>query len=127
MAAVFAQALPTAKDRARLMLGDVPEGAISGTVADALLQDDTIEAVLASYPFNEGVRQLAVSLLARFAGEPDKYEEGNGLKLEWRNRLDAWKVLVKELKDTPSSATKARTGVAIASMSSPDLTDMRTD
>lgn len=127
MSATFSQALPSDRDRARLLLGDVPEGAVSGTVADALLQDETIDAVLGSYPFNEAVRQLAVSLVSRFGAEPDRYEEGNGLRLEWRNRLDAWKALIKELKDTPASSTRSRPGIAIGAMAAPDLTNMRTD
>ena len=125
MAATYDAALPTAKDRVRLLLGDVPDDGTSGTIESALLQDDTIEAMLAQYPYNEAARQLAMGLIARFAGEPDKYEEGNGLRLEWRNRLEAWRALMKELRTAqPSSAV--RSGAAVGQLTAPDMTEMRT-
>lgn len=126
MAATFASALTTAKDRVRLLLGDVPEGGVSGTVTSPLLQDDTIEAMLATHPYNEACRQLAISLMSQYAAEPDKYEEGNGKRLEWRNRLEGWKAIIRELKNT-QRPTAMRPGVAVGLITEPAMTNMRTD
>ena len=126
MAATFNSGLLTATDRVRLLLGDVPEGGVTGTVTSPLLQDDTIAAMLVKYPYNEACRQLAISLMSQYAAEPDKYEEGNGKRLEWRNRLDGWKAILKELKSTPTP-TAARPGIAIGLITEPLMTNMRTD
>lgn len=126
MAATFDATLSTAKDRARMLLGDVPDNGASGTVSSPMLQDETIEAMLEAHPYNEAVRQLAMGLLSRFSGEPDKYEEGNGLRLEWKSRLEGWKAILKELKVTAPPAT-FRSGIAIGQLSAPDMTEMRSD
>jgi hypothetical protein len=109
-----------------MLLGDVPENGSSGTISTPLLQDETIEAMLDTHPYNEAVRQLAMGLMSRYAGEPDKYEEGNGLRLEWRGRLDGWKALLKELKVT-TPPTSVRSGIAVGQLTAPNMTEMRSD
>lgn len=109
-----------------MLLGDVPDNGASGTVSSPVLQDETIEAMLDTHPYNEAVRQLAMGLLSRFSGEPDKYEEGNGLRLEWKSRLEGWKAVLKELKVTAPPAT-VRSGIAIGQLSAPDMAEMRSD
>ncbi len=126
MSATFDASLPTARDRVRFLLGDVPEGASSGTISDALIQDETIDAMLAQASYTETCRQMAISLLSRYSSEPDRYEEGNGLKLHWQNRLDGWKAVLKELKDT-APATVPRSGIAAGLLTAPAMTNMRTD
>jgi hypothetical protein len=125
LAATYDATLTTAKDRARLLLGDVPDTGISGTIASPLLQDETIEAMLEQFPYNEAVRQLAMSLIARFSAEPDSYEEGNGVKLSWRSRLEGWRSLLKELKAAQPPAA-ARSAAVVGQLTAPDMAEMRT-
>jgi len=126
VSATFDASLVDAKDRVRLLLGDVPDGAVSGEVADAMLQDETIDAMLGKYSYNEACRHLAISLISRFSAEPDKYEEGNGKRLEWRSRLDGWKAILREVK-TVESPTRNRSGISVGKLTNPAMTNMRTD
>lgn len=120
MAATFDPALSTKKDEARLWLGDYHTNATSGPVANAFLQDATIAAKLNLYPFNEAVAQLASALISKYANSPDLYEEGSSLKLEWRNRLLAWREVIAEARKSGAAPTQTyRPGIAVGKLSSP--------
>jgi len=120
MAATFDPALSSKTDEVRLWLGDYHTNATAGPVANAFLQDATIAAKLHLYPFNEAVAQLASALISKYANSPDMYEEGNSLKLEWRNRLAAWKEVVAEARRSGAAPTQTyRPGIAVGKLSSP--------
>ena len=120
MAATFDPALSSKRDEVRLWLGDYHTNAAAGPVADAYLQDATIDAKLAAYPFNEATAQLANALISKYANKPDEYEEGNSLKLQWHNRLASWKETVSEARKAGAApALTFRPGIAIGRLGSP--------
>jgi threonine synthase len=72
--------------RVRFELGDTtvePE-------TDALLSDETIEAVLAWKGYAAGVAFLAEGLITRFGQEPDSVRLPSGLTVSFRDRIAAW-------------------------------------
>ena len=122
MAATFDPSLASKIDEARLWLGDYHTNAVAGPVANALLQDATIGAKIAAYPFNEAVAQLASALISKYANAPDSYEEGGSLKLEWHSRLAAWKEIVAEARKAGAAPTTLyRPGIAIGVIGSPAM------
>ena len=122
MAATFDPGLSSKRDEARLWLGDYHQGTVAGAVPSALLQDATIDAKLAAYPFNEAVAQLAGALISKYANSPDSYDEGGtGLKLVWAHRLDAWKTVIKEARATMTNPTQGyRPGIRVAPITNPN-------
>lgn len=120
MAATFDPTLPTKRDEARLWLGDYHTSAVAGAVPNAFLQDETIDAKLALYPYPEAVAQLASALISKYANAPDTYEEGHSLRLEWKNRLAAWRTVVDEARASNVSPTLVyRPGIAVGQIQSP--------
>lgn len=95
---LFDAALGTERDRARFMLGDT--GALLDDAGGQvwLLQDETLDALIETYGFREAVALAADGLVARFAQEPDSYADEGGVKVEWRERIDAWRDLAKRMR-----------------------------
>lgn len=106
--------------RARFALGDTD-------VANALLQDEEIEAQIAMYGYAEGVALCCDGLVTRFAQDPDEASDEGGVKVVWRERIAAWKDLAKRLRagqvqtEEPVAKGAAMSGVLTA----PDMTDYR--
>ena len=91
--ATFDPALATSRDYIRLALGDTDTSA-------PLLVDDTIDAALVEYSYNEALAILADALITEYGQMPDRYSEDQGIALQWTQRIAAWERI----------ATLARTG-----------------
>lgn len=100
MAATFDPNLARLQDHARLILGDTEVGV-------AVLQDETIVAVLAATTYSKGIGLLAEAMLATFAAEPTRYREHNGVEYVWEDRLKHLQELARRgrngLLDEPGS------------------------
>ena len=99
---------PSAKDRARKLLGDT---GVDGGVF--LLQDEEIIAEVNALGFNEGVAQLALGLASRFAQYPDEVDTPGGTTTKWTERVAAWKDLAKSIRLAPDP-TDARPRKTVA-------------
>ncbi len=112
------------RDHARLALGDLDS-------SEPLLSDETIDAKLATFGFLEGLAQLADSLVALFAQEPDHYSEGSaGLAAQWSGRADAWRQVAADCRSgrvaVPVGAS-SRGLIAVDELENPDLKGFRAD
>lgn len=126
MAATFDPNLTHRRDDIRLWLGDYHTNDVAGPVANAFLQDATIDAKLAAHPFNEAAAQLATALIAKYANSPDAYDENRSLKLEWHSRLESWKTVVAEARKAAGRPSEVyRPGISVGRIASP-LDDPRT-
>lgn len=120
MAATFDPALATKRDEARMWLGDYHTNASAGVVANAYFQDATYDAKIAAYTFPEAVAQLANALVSKYANQPDLYEEGHSLKLEWRARLATWRAIAAEARKSGAKpSVNYRPGIALGQMTNP--------
>ncbi|RYG38230.1 hypothetical protein EON81_04235 [bacterium] len=115
-------------DRARFALGDT--GRLLDEVGEQvwLLADDTIIAELAppqGYRF--GLSVLAEGLAVRFAQDPDDYEEEDGIKVKWTERVPAWEKLAARMRAPVPAGESAASGASygIAQMAAPDLSGLR--
>jgi hypothetical protein len=125
MTAYYDPSLPTAKDRARYILSDTHDHPAIAEVENPALYDETIESMLAKFPFNEAVRQLAIGLITKFSHDPVKYDEENGITVDWTGRLEVWENLINRLSSV-SDENVHRPGIAVGKLTNPTLTKMRT-
>lgn len=86
-------------NEARFDLGDV--GHIKSDTGSPIyiLQDEEITARITKYGYREGVARAAESCITRSAQLPDVYEDDSQTRVEWKTRMDAWKSLIKRLRD----------------------------
>jgi hypothetical protein len=124
----FDELLPTAKDKARALLGDtaVTAGTTTIPAARALLSDEHIAAVLAlATPFEAAVAWLADELAVRFAQVPDSISD-SGSALRWSERIPAWRELAARMRADMLTAAAANsrvaTGVRLRGYPRPDYT-----
>lgn len=107
MATTYEPALPTPRDRARLLLGD------TGVLLDAVgarvwfYQDETLDALIEEFKFAEAVAQAADGLCSRFAQEPDEYQDEGGVRVRWNERIEQWKTLAKKCRSGEIGGPKA--------------------
>ncbi len=120
MSASYTGDLSLDRDRARFLLGDTD-------TATALLQDESIDAMLGLYDFNEAVAQMAMGLATQFAQEPDKLDQDGGLVQTWTERVAAWHALAKDMRSKAQTAspTTPRSGVSVGLIQSPDTSRLR--
>lgn len=110
--------------RARFALGD----ASFALEADALLQDEEIEALITLFGYAEGVAQCCDALMSRFAQSPDEYKDEGGVDARWTERIKAWAALAKRLRGgevqtgTEQVPTRFHAGAALTN---PDMTEYR--
>lgn len=104
MAATYNASLTSLRDHIRLLLGDTNTSA-------AMLQDETIDALLTAYGWSEAVAQLADSLVARYAQRPDSYRETGGAAFSFAQRIPAWRELAARARagKLPHPTATART------------------
>jgi len=107
MPATFNPDLSDPVSRVRLDLGDTD-------VAAAMLEDETITAMLARHGADERLAtiSLASALVARYAQEPDKVDlaQGEG-GVQWTARLKGWQGLIGRLQsELAATAGQARPG-----------------
>jgi len=119
--------LSTAKDRARLRLGDT-----ANTAADPeLLADATIEATIDRFGEKEGTAILAESLGALFYRRAETYEEADVKKI-WRDRAKGMFDLAKAIRtgpniDEPYNLDDSLGPSSAGKLADPDLSEYRTD
>jgi hypothetical protein len=103
MSATFDPNLLVPRDRARYALGDT--GVLIGPEGNPvwLLQDETLDSLIACNGYNEGLALAADGLVARYAQEPDVYLDASGVRVEWGSRLDAWVALAKRMRAQPET------------------------
>jgi hypothetical protein len=85
--------LPTDKDKARHLLGDV-----SNDAATELLTDGHISAVLALYTFNPAVAVMATGLAARQAQDPRSITLPSGLSISGIDATTYWLGLAAQMR-----------------------------
>lgn len=103
MAATFDPTLSQKRDHVRLHLGDTD-------VANALLQDETIDGKLSEFGYVEALAQLAESLIAQYGQYPSEQSISGGTTNVWADRVKAWKLIV----DNARSGKIARPGQSAA-------------
>lgn len=120
MDATYDPSLPTERDNARLLLGDID-------TANYLLKDVTIDSMISQFGYREGVAQLATSLAVRFAQDPGTYEADGGVKLQWSERVAMWRALAKDMRAViePPSPAVIRSGASSGVLSTPDTSKLR--
>lgn len=106
------------RDRARQLLGDTGED----PAGVFLLQDETILALLALFPFSEAVAELAEGLATRFAQQPDEYNDEGGTKVSWKKRVDQWNLLAMTRRSGDQREEITYTGVQFATVQQADPT-----
>jgi hypothetical protein len=115
MAATFDPALTTSRDRARFALGDKHSDTEAGEIEEPLLQDSTIDAMIAQFGYREGLAQLAEGLVAEFAQMPDSITDDT-LRMQWSSRLETWRKLAADTRagvaSTPGT-TRTANGSAL--------------
>ena len=117
MAATFDPTLANHRDHIRLLLGDRHNSASTGTVVNALLQDEVIDANLTEFGFREALARLADALAADAAQQMTQYQEENGVRSTWGSRLTVWQQLAKQARGglipVPGSSKIPRTFAAV--------------
>jgi hypothetical protein len=118
MAATWDASLASPRDRARLALGDT--GLLKDGAGQAiwLLQNETLDALLAG-GYNEGVALAAEALIAQFSQLPDRLEEQEGLIQEWGERIAAWRDLAARMRSGMRAGQSLTVGGRTASASRP--------
>lgn len=115
--ATFDPALGTPLDHIRLALGDHHSDSVAGPVTDPLLLDAVIQAKVDALGYVEALAQLAESLAARFAQQPDEYSESGGLRFKWSERVTQWLELARRARSgqisIPGQARVYRPGAAV--------------
>lgn len=94
----FDPALPSAKDRIRLILGDF--------TAPGLRQDETLNAAITAHGEAEATARLAEGLAAEFAQRPDSIG-GDGQSISWRDRVKTWLEVASRMRATGVAAATA--------------------
>lgn len=124
MAYTFDPTLPTAKDQVRLRLQDTDLNNVSVQV----FQDESIEAMLSMYSFDEACAQLCESAMVFFAQMAETVDNGP-VKYTYRARADFYKGLAVSIRSLaqPAPGAPVWTGATGGRMTQPNLRDYRTD
>lgn len=77
--------------RARYELGDTNPD-------KALLDDAEINGLITYHGYSAGVAKLADGLAAKYAQEPDEYEDEGGVKVKWSYKVKVWQETAKRLR-----------------------------
>lgn len=93
MSATFDEALTTAKDRVRRLLGDADIG-------QAMLSDATIQGAIDIYGEPGAVAFLAEGLAAEY-GQLPVSTSADGTTLDYSERVKTWQALAKTMRATP--------------------------
>lgn len=124
MAFTFDASLSEARDRVRLRLGD--------TVDDGHeLEDETIDSVLARHDEREGTAVLAEALAARYARMASDWTDGDAREA-YTKRAEQMSEIAKAVRNGPNVDQPVNLDLtlgpgATGRLSSPDLTQFRTD
>ncbi len=120
----FDPGLGSVKDRVRLRLQDTD----LNNPAVQIFQDETIEAMLGMFSFDEACAQLCESAAAFFAQMADSVDNGP-VKYAWRARVDWYEKLAVSIRSLsePGPGDPIWTGATTAPMLAPNLFDYRTD
>lgn len=111
MTATYDPTLPTSKDRARSLLGDID---VSDGGANALRTDEAIVAVIAANGEQLGTAVLAEGLAAEYAQLPDSLSTG-GTSFSWRERVKYWRDLAARIRtQLASDAAAAANNLLVA-------------
>jgi hypothetical protein len=119
MAATYSDTDRTPRNRARELIGDTGVTAGTTTVADPLMSDAHIDAVLAEQRvFELGVAWLADELLARFAQDPIRVTV-DGVTTDMSAWVSIWRDLASRLRAgalvdqaaQPAAAAQPRVGI----------------
>jgi hypothetical protein len=117
MAKTYTPGSGTAKDRARLRLGD--------TTAPMVLDDAEIEDLLTTYGFQEGSAQCAEALGAYWASRAEEWTEGDQ-KEDFGNRSKKYFDIANQIRAVQQSpVAPKRTGSAVGDSTRPSLTGYR--
>lgn len=103
MSATYDSELPTAVDRMRHSLGDID-------MAAPLRDDETYEALLATYSETEATAVMAEALAAEYAQQPDSIGD-DGTTISWRSRVSTWLELAKRLRAALAETTATTNSV----------------
>jgi hypothetical protein len=86
---------PTSVSRrnyARFLLGDTDV-----TAGVPLLADETIDNAFIEYGWPDGVSFLARGVISAISQEPSKLNEANGITVDFRDRIPAWRKLILDM------------------------------
>ena len=113
--------LSSLRDQIRLRLADTDS-------ACAVFADETIDAMLTNYSFDEACAQLAESAGAEFARKASIVDNGP-LRYEYRERATFFQSLARSIRSLaqPPPGAPAFTGATFGAMKSPHLDSYRTD
>ena len=107
MAWSYDPALPTARDRARLAIGDT-DG------ANQLRQDETIDALVAAHGEAEATARLAEGLATQFGRQPGSVAIPGGPTVSWGDRVRAWTALAGAMRTAAAVGTAATVSTGAA-------------
>jgi len=117
MSGTWDPGLSTWRDHARLLLGDTGQDS-----APYLEDDTTYNGMLAAYPYDRAVGKLARGLAARYAQEPDWYDDDGGTKVRWLYRVQQWNRMADQYDPVTQSNAAVGTGFQYVA-SNPGLPD----
>lgn len=107
MTATYDNTLPTPKDKARNILGDID-------AANALRQDEEYNSQISLFGYDQAIVNMARSLAAEYSQQPVSFS-GGGISVNWSERVktwlaiaDAYAVNVKQVKNTIKVAIARR-------------------
>lgn len=87
----FDPSLPTARDRVRLLVGDVD-------ALNPLLADETYNVLLLSQGEAGAVIWAAQALAAQYAQEPGSVGLPDGTTVSWRDRVTTWLLIAENTR-----------------------------
>ena len=113
--------LSSLRDQIRLRLADTDSSA-------AVFQDETINAMLSSYSYDEACAQLAESAGAEFARMASSVDNGP-VRYEYQERSTFFTTLARSIRSMaqPAPGAPIYTGATFAPMSAPNLSKYRSD
>lgn len=116
----FDSTLARARDEVRLKLGDT-------TDKGHVLEDESIDALLARYSFLEACAQAAEAASAAFARKAEDTKEGDEAR-SYRGRAKHFLALAAQFRQQDAAPPPAPqlAGSASGCLDAPDLTDYRT-
>jgi hypothetical protein len=124
MAYSFNPSLPTLRDQVRMRLQDTN---INNSGLE-VFQDETIDAMLAQYSYDEACAQLAESAAAYFAQQATSIDNGP-IKYQYEERSKFYLSLSNQIRQlaSPPPGAPVWTGATGGQMAAPDLSKYRTD
>lgn len=105
MSASWDPNLSTKRDNLRLTLGDT--GKIGG---EFLFENETYDALLSQYSYNQALGKASRALASQFAQEPSWYKAEDGVDVRWEKRVDQWNMIadrydpIAQSDPTPTAA-----------------------